>query len=53
MFIAAYHYFRIFNNWEADFTSLNAFDGAYSPTGLPFNHAYRYHRLDAHRAACW
>ena len=38
--IAGYHYFRIFNNWS-DAYHLNA-DGGYSPTGLPFNHAYRY-----------
>ena len=40
VFIAAYHYFRIFNNWE-DAYHINA-AGGYSPTGLPFNHAYRY-----------
>ena len=40
VFIAAYHYFRIFNNWEAAY-HINP-DGGYSPTGLPFNHAYRY-----------
>ena len=40
VFIAAYHYFRIFNNWEAAY-HINA-AGGYSPTGLPFNHAYRY-----------
>ncbi len=38
--IAGYHYFRIFNNWEAAY-QVNA-SGGYSPTGLPFNHAYRY-----------
>ena len=40
VFIAAYHYFRIFNNWEAAY-AINA-SGGYSPTGLPFNNAYRY-----------
>ena len=40
VFIAAYHYFRIFNNWEAAY-QINA-SGGYSPTGIPFNHAYRY-----------
>ena len=40
VFIAGYHYFRIFNNWEASY-HINT-GGGYSPTGLPFNHAYRY-----------
>ena len=40
VFIAAYHYFRIFNNWT-DAYHVNP-DGSYSPTGIPFNHAYRY-----------
>ena len=40
VFIAAYHYFRIFNNWEASYHINPA--GGYSPTGQPFNHAYRY-----------
>jgi bacteriorhodopsin len=38
--IAGYHYFRIFNNWEAAY-HINA-SGGYSPSGLPFNGAYRY-----------
>ena len=38
--IAGYHYFRIFNNWEAAY-QINP-NGGYSPTGIPFNHAYRY-----------
>lgn len=38
--IAGYHYFRIFNNWDASY-HINP-SGGYSPTGLPFNHAYRY-----------
>ncbi|HAN32040.1 MAG TPA: xanthorhodopsin [Myxococcales bacterium] len=37
--IAAYHYFRIFNSWEAAFVFK---DGVYSPSGQPFNDAYRY-----------
>merc|ERR1740138_1081029 len=39
-FIAAYHYFRIFNSW----TEAYAFgaDGKPSLTGQPFNDAYRY-----------
>ena len=40
VFIAGYHYFRIFNNWEAAY-QINA-AGGYSPTGIPFNNAYRY-----------
>ena len=40
VFIAGYHYFRIFNNWEAAY-HINP-DGGYSPSGLPFNNAYRY-----------
>ena len=40
VFIAAYHYFRIFNNWEAAY-HINP-GGGYSPSGLPFNNAYRY-----------
>ena len=37
--IAAYHYFRIFNSWDAAFVLK---DGVYSPSGHPFNDAYRY-----------
>jgi bacteriorhodopsin len=37
--IACYHYFRIFNSWEDAFTLAN---GAYQPSGKPFNDAYRY-----------
>ena len=40
VFIAAYHYFRIFNNWT-DAYHINP-AGGYSPTGQPFNSAYRY-----------
>ena len=39
--IAGYHYWRIFNSWEAAYeldTALNA----YVATGKPFNDAYRY-----------
>lgn len=39
--IAGYHYFRIFDSFEAAYTILP--DGsAYSPSGKPFNDAYRY-----------
>jgi bacteriorhodopsin len=37
--IAAYHYFRIFQSWEAAYALNN---GSYVPTGKPFNDAYRY-----------
>lgn len=37
--IAGYHYFRIFNSWDAAYSLQN---GVYSPTGTPFNDAYRY-----------
>lgn len=37
--IAAYHYFRIFNSWEASYALM---DGTYVATGQPFNDAYRY-----------
>lgn len=37
--IAGYHYFRIFNSWDAAYTLQ---DGAYTLTGAPFNDAYRY-----------
>ena len=38
--IAAYHYWRIFNSWEAAY-EINA-AGAYIASGEPFNDAYRY-----------
>ncbi|MFB9995457.1 bacteriorhodopsin-like [Deinococcus oregonensis] len=38
--IAAYHYVRIFNSFEAAY-ALNA-AGVYAPTTVPFNDAYRY-----------
>ncbi len=37
--IAGYHYFRIFNSWEAAYTLKG---GLYVPSGSPFNDAYRY-----------
>jgi bacteriorhodopsin len=37
--IAGYHYFRIFNSWEAAYTLQG---GSYLATGQPFNDAYRY-----------
>lgn len=37
--IACYHYFRIFNSWEAAYTVAN---GVATPTGAVFNDAYRY-----------
>merc|ERR1712048_270108 len=48
-FIAAYHYFRIFNSWvdAYQYTAGNYANGtmeigAPKPTGVPFNDAYRY-----------
>lgn len=38
--IAAYHYVRIFNSFEAAYALNPA--GAYAPTTVPFNDAYRY-----------
>merc|ERR1711862_686873 len=42
-FIAAYHYFRIFNSWVEAYTYENLPHGATDPakTGVPFNDAYR------------
>ena len=37
--IAAYHYFRIFNSWEAGYIVRN---GTIAATGYAFNDAYRY-----------
>lgn len=37
--MAAYHYFRLYNNWLAAYQLQG---GQYLPTGLPFNYAYRY-----------
>lgn len=41
VFIAGYHYFRIFGSWESAFM-LNEAGTAYVSTGQPFNDAYRY-----------
>lgn len=38
-FIAAYHYFRIFESWNGAF---NVADGTLTTTGYAFNQAYRY-----------
>lgn len=38
-FIAAYHYFRIFESWNGAF---NVADGILTTTGYAFNQAYRY-----------
>jgi bacteriorhodopsin len=37
--IACYHYFRIFDSWEAAYAVSN---GVVKPTGVAFNDAYRY-----------
>jgi bacteriorhodopsin len=37
--IACYHYFRIFNSWDAAYTLMN---GKVTSTGIAFNDAYRY-----------
>lgn len=39
VFIAGYHYFRIFQSWDAAYVFV---DGQYSASGKPFNDAYRY-----------
>ena len=39
VFIAGYHYFRIFGSWGDAYMLSN---GQYVPTGEPFNDAYRY-----------
>merc|ERR1712054_717375 len=61
-FIAFYHYYRIFNSFDAAFTPCEVVEGVvnpnkcspelgYSPTGHAFNDAYRCkHGLAAHRA---
>jgi len=41
VFIAGYHYWRIFNSWEGAY-ALSQAAGMYEPTGEPFNDAYRY-----------
>jgi bacteriorhodopsin len=42
--IAGYHYFRIFESWDAAFVLTTAQDGLarYTASGIPFNDAYRY-----------
>ncbi len=37
--VAGYHYFRIFESWSTAYTLQN---GVYTPSGTPFNDAYRY-----------
>jgi len=39
-FIAAYHYFRIFNSWTEAYAWTD--EGTLEVTGVPFNDAYRY-----------
>ncbi len=39
VFIAGYHYLRIFNSWHEAYGLV---DGSYRATGVPFNDAYRY-----------
>jgi bacteriorhodopsin len=39
--IAGYHYYRIFNSWNAAY-ALDTATGQYKPTITPFNDAYRY-----------
>merc|ERR1712178_422870 len=41
-FIAMYHYFRIFESFNKAYTPCNADEFGYTPTGIPFNDAYRY-----------
>lgn len=41
VFIAGYHYYRIFGSWDAAY-QLNTATQTYQPTGLPFNDGYRY-----------
>merc|ERR1712093_571645 len=42
-FIAAYHYFRIFNSWVDAYSYHNVAEGkGPTMTGVPFNDAYRY-----------
>lgn len=40
--IAAYHYFRIFNNWRESYHLVGGLGGTYQPTEVPFNDLYRY-----------
>lgn len=39
VFVAGYHYFRIWESWSAAYTLTG---GEYAPSGVPFNDAYRY-----------
>ncbi|MEM8996924.1 MAG: bacteriorhodopsin, partial [Acidobacteriota bacterium] len=39
VFVAGYHYFRIWGSWADAYTLTN---GSYVPSGVPFNDAYRY-----------
>ena len=41
VFIAGYHYFRIYNSWDAAYM-LTEGGRAFVATGMPFNDAYRY-----------
>jgi len=41
-FIAAYHYFRIFNSWTESYRYSTESGGHPQLTGIPFNDAYRY-----------
>merc|ERR1711907_695558 len=44
-FIAMYHYFRIFESFNKAYTPCKLMDDGsinYTPTGIPFNDAYRY-----------
>lgn len=40
VFIACYHYFRIFESWKEAYVLTQA--GTYAPSGKPFNDFYRY-----------
>ncbi len=41
VFVAGYHYFRIFGSWEAAY-EISSAGNSYIPSGKPFNDAYRY-----------
>jgi len=40
VFIAGYHYYRIYGSWEGAYSLAES--GTYVATGIPFNDAYRY-----------
>ena len=40
VFIAGYHYYRIYGSWEGAYALADS--GTYVATGIPFNDAYRY-----------